>query len=632
MDEKNMYTTKSGKSSEFKNSEKKKGLSLRNTENHVVCNTTMVKQYSSNRGRFQIYSEDSNESNRSRSRVRKNVPKKKEIRARRDNEVLKKTTESTIKLEKLNSDLYISRRARSSSNCRQNALSDKINVNSKLFNNRRSYSESRGIPLQCAQSSVVQLPNIQKIKHLTDDVKRRTSSSIQTWKEKMRKPYTGTMPKNRMANTNLNNKTLSLVGINKVNSTTNLQKNSVTGSMNLQPELLQNANEGNRQAQNIDSLKNALQQISNELEIYLQNNKLSSTIQNDTNKRNFISENADNNNLLGATLLFSSNSVTPLDGSISLPLTPTKVHYEKCVMTRKLTIKKENEYDVICETPYERDYLEDIPETEYKRNINAPRLSPHFLRENVNAEQRRIVVGYIIRLGIHCYYSSHVIYQTVKLFNVAIDRIHVGIDDIQLIALACLWIILKQDAPSDKIPSATVILELAKDLYSNQEKDLLKYEKKILCAVKFNTRFADPFSLLSYYILNVNQDSRCNIIKPNDIACVYFCGSYMIDSSMLDENLCETPVYIIAIAAVELSLRIVYLSDVNVNPEWYQVWRNKQSLIEWEERMLNSTKQIMIQRTVEYKDFGANVIYKKYMRSKHGKITNFLHNKLKNIL
>ncbi|XP_011068705.1 PREDICTED: uncharacterized protein LOC105154708 [Acromyrmex echinatior] len=101
---------------------------------------------------------------------------------------------------------------------------------------------------------------------------------------------------------------------------------------------------------------------------------------------------------------------------------------------------------------------------------------------------------------------------------------------------------------------------------------------------------------------------------------------------MLDENLCETPVYIIAIAAIELSLRIVYLSDVNVNLEWYQVWRNKQSLIEWEERMLNSTKQIMIQRIVEYKDFGANVIYKKYMRSKHGKVTNFLHNKLKNIL
>ncbi|KYN23277.1 hypothetical protein ALC57_04150 [Trachymyrmex cornetzi] len=497
----------------------------------------------------------------------------------------------------------------------------------------RSYSESRGISLQCAQNSVVELPNVQKIKHLTDDVKKRTSFSIQTWKEKMRKPCTGTVPKNRTANTNLNNKTFSLVGINKINSRTNLQKNSVTGSMNLQSELLQNTNEDSKQAQNIDSLKNALQQISNEINIYLQNNKLLSTVQNDTNKRNFISENADNNNLLGATSFnFSSNCVTPLDDSIFPPLTPTKMHYEKCVMTQKLAIKKKNEIDVICETPYERDYLEDIPETERKRDINAPRLSPHFLRENVNAKQRRIVIGYIIRVGIHCYYSSYVIYQTIKLFNIVIDRIHVGVDVIQLIALACLWIILKQDAASDKIPSATVILELAKNLYNNQEKDLLKYEKKILCAVKFNIRFADPFSLLSYYILNVNQDSRSNIIKPNDIACVYFCGSYMIDSSMLDENLCETPVYIIAIAAVQLSLRIVYLSDVNVNPEWYQVWRNKQSLIEWEKRMLNSTKQIMLQRTVDYKDFGANVIYKKYTCSKYGKITNFLHNKLKSIL
>ncbi|KYQ51458.1 hypothetical protein ALC60_09456 [Trachymyrmex zeteki] len=394
----------------------------------------------------------------------------------------------------------------------------------------RAHSESRGISLQYVQSSVVQLPNIKKIKHLTDDVKRRTFSSIQMWKDKMRKSCTGTVPKNMMANTNLNNKTLSLVGINKINSRTNLQKNSITGSMNLQPKISQNhaknLNEGIQQVQNVDSLKNALQQISNEIEIFLQN-KLPLTAQNDTNKRNFISENDDNNNLLGATPLYSSNSVTPSDGSFFLPLTPTKVHYEKCVMTRKLAIKKENEFDVICETPYERDYLEDISETEHKRDDNAPRLSSHFLRENVNAEQRRIVVGYIIRLGVHCYYSSHVIYQTVKLFNVAIDRIHVKTNDIQLMGLACLWIILKQDAPSDKIPSATVILELAKDLYSNQEKHLLKYEKKILCAVKFNTRFADPFSLLSYYILNVNQDSQCNIIKPSDIACIYFCGSYM---------------------------------------------------------------------------------------------------------
>lgn len=69
---------------------------------------------------------------------------------------------------------------------------------------------------------------------------------------------------------------------------------------------------------------------------------------------------------------------------------------------------------------------------------------------------------------------------------------------------------------------------MAKDLYINQEKRLLMYEKKVLSAVKFNTRFADPFSLLSYYILNINRDSQCNIIRPQDISRIYFCGSYMV--------------------------------------------------------------------------------------------------------
>jgi len=77
-----------------------------------------------------------------------------------------------------------------------------------------------------------------------------------------------------------------------------------------------------------------------------------------------------------------------------------KVRYEKHVMTRKPSIKKENEFNIICETPYERDYLEDVLDTERKREDNAPKLSSHFLRGNVNAEQRRLIVGYVIRLGV----------------------------------------------------------------------------------------------------------------------------------------------------------------------------------------------------------------------------------------
>lgn len=45
--------------------------------------------------------------------------------------------------------------------------------------------------------------------------------------------------------------------------------------------------------------------------------------------------------------------------------------------------------------------------------------------------------------------------------------------------------------------------------------------------------------------------------------------------------------------------------------------------------MLNSTKRLIMQRAVEHtKEFGSNVIYKKYMRSRHGRVTNFLRDKL----
>lgn len=77
-----------------------------------------------------------------------------------------------------------------------------------------------------------------------------------------------------------------------------------------------------------------------------------------------------------------------------------KVRYEKRGMMRKQLNINEHNLDIICETPYERDYLEDVPDTERKREDDAPRLSSRFLRENVNAEQRRLIVGYIIRLGV----------------------------------------------------------------------------------------------------------------------------------------------------------------------------------------------------------------------------------------
>lgn len=68
---------------------------------------------------------------------------------------------------------------------------------------------------------------------------------------------------------------------------------------------------------------------------------------------------------------------------------------------------------------------------------------------------------------------------------------------------------------------------MAKDLYIGQERDLLMYEMKIISAVNFNLRFADPFSLLIYYILEMIQDKKLDI-NSKDIPRIYFCGSYLV--------------------------------------------------------------------------------------------------------
>ncbi|KAM0730700.1 G2/mitotic-specific cyclin-1 [Formica fusca] len=561
-----------------------KGLSLK-TKYSLPNSTTQMQKSFLGETKFKIHN-DNEEHSRSRPRVRKDI-----------------------------SHTAISYRTRSSSNCRNRVSSDKKdNINSKLF--QRSRSESRNIPPQNAQCvrRVLSHAHIPKTRHLSAEVKRRTFTSIEMWKDKMRKPYTGTVPKN------LAGKYPNVLNVDQIHTKIKQRKSSIAEptkilfqrSSNLQSEI------DRKQNQNIKDSTFSWGTVMKCLP--------SEDVPNLTNE---IAKNDEQNYRLN--IRFGANiprtSITPLDSSLLPLITPTKVRYlkrEEAHYNGKLSIKKEVPEDIY---PYEYDYLEDVPHMEREREDNAPKLSFRFLKQSVNADQRRIIVGYLIRLGVHCQYSSNIIYQTVKLFDITIDRILVETDNIQLMALACLWITLKRELTSYKIPSATTIVKMAKDLYINQEKSLLIYEKKIISAVKFNFRFADPYSLLFYYILDVTLDKKCNI-NSSDIPCIYFCGSYLLDISMLDENLCDRSVCVLAIAAAELSLYSVYSDNTNMH-KWCKLRRRKYSLTECEEMAMSFTKQSIIQQAVESDKFGSNIVYKKYLRTKHGRVSNFLLDKMK---
>lgn len=76
-----------------------------------------------------------------------------------------------------------------------------------------------------------------------------------------------------------------------------------------------------------------------------------------------------------------------------------KVRYLKREVTHgdKLSTKNKDFKDI---RRYEYDYLEYVPDVEREREKNTPKLSFNFLKQNVNADQRRIIIGYLIHLGV----------------------------------------------------------------------------------------------------------------------------------------------------------------------------------------------------------------------------------------
>lgn len=280
---------------------------------------------------------------------------------------------------------------------------------------------------------------------------------------------------------------------------------------------------------------------------------------------------------------------------------------------------------------YHTEYLEDLPIVERDREKLSPVLSRNFLLErHINAEQRRLVVIFMLHLGTHCRYPSYIVYQSVKLFDLVMDRIRVETALIQLTALASLWIALKKQENFHKVPTAKSMVALANELYAGREDLLIKYERKILQALNFKVTFADAFTLYTHHLINC---IRFIDMSDETTTFLYNTGCYLIDVTLLDELFCRTPATLIALTAAELALGLVLdvATTAETRPRWL-FWRGLlfaatshlpdrfgDKEIDWARirmlrRLLNSGK----------KHSGFDVVYKKYSRSRHGRISESL--------
>ncbi|XP_076295020.1 uncharacterized protein LOC143216111 isoform X2 [Lasioglossum baleicum] len=222
-------------------------------------------------------------------------------------------------------------------------------------------------------------------------------------------------------------------------------------------------------------------------------------------------------------------------------------------------------------------YHADLLIIEREKEEREPRLSTNFLREHVNADQRTLIVMFLLHLGTHNRYPSHIIYRAVKLFDAAIDKLQVSTVFIQLAALATMWIALKALGKYDDIPTATEMISLAKDLYAGREDLLIGYERKILRVLNFNVTFADVHSLFAYHLINCRYSAD---LSEGRFAFVYRAGGYVIDVTLLDEKFCRMSASVVAITAAELVLGLIVDTELacaagrttDVQPRWLY-WR-----------------------------------------------------------
>ncbi|XP_031367275.1 uncharacterized protein LOC102681661, partial [Apis dorsata] len=323
----------------------------------------------------------------------------------------------------------------------------------------------------------------------------------------------------------------------------------------------------------------------------------------------------------------SERVATPIDEVPSFPAPSTPLR----MINRQTNLKKLEFNEIIpsernssfCDLVFYMEYLDDVPMIEREREERSPRLSANFLTKHINPEQRRLVVAFMIRVGNHCRFPSYIVYQSVKLFDAVMDKLSVKTMFFQLTALASLWIALKKQENYYKIPTANTIVSLAQDLYTGRENLLMVYERKILHILDFNITFADAFSLFSHHLLSC---IRYIDISNEMIVFLYHCGCYLIDITLIDEHFCRIPARLISLTIIELVLGLI-----DNTPRWL-FWRGLLFAIiprspddKFQDKEIDETRVLILRRVLHsgQKVHGFDMVYKKYNRSRYGRISQF---------
>ncbi|KAF7987142.1 hypothetical protein HCN44_001797 [Aphidius gifuensis] len=91
-------------------------------------------------------------------------------------------------------------------------------------------------------------------------------------------------------------------------------------------------------------------------------------------------------------------------------------------------------------------------------------------------------------------YSSSTLYIAVRIFEDVVRIIKDTVDNLQLIALAAIWIAIKRDSITYIIPTTQKVADYSNGVFTDA--DVRKCKAEILAAIKFDLAYADPSFIL----------------------------------------------------------------------------------------------------------------------------------------
>ncbi|XP_027900774.1 cyclin-P isoform X2 [Xiphophorus couchianus] len=162
--------------------------------------------------------------------------------------------------------------------------------------------------------------------------------------------------------------------------------------------------------------------------------------------------------------------------------------------------------DLIWDRTYAWDMFLDMMKTQMQYSFPNADLPRQFTDAT-----RAILIEWIIQVHELLQFQEETLYLAIHLLNHSLRQLKVSVANLQLLGMVCLFLAAKKE--ESLLPEVSALCSLMDHTYTKHQ--LLRMERKVLCALKFDLSFSPPL----HFLLLFASVARCSAtVKPRRVS------------------------------------------------------------------------------------------------------------------